>query len=299
MARTTFKSDMPRRDLYADVTQQIVTAIEAGAGTWEMPWHKVAGPPKNISSKKPYRGINTLILWLIAQEKGYTTPLWATFKQWQEMGCSVRKGEKSASVVFWKFTDQADQAAEDGEDDNGRSGRVFARSYAVFNAAQVDGFELPTVDALSEDERQAKAEAFFNALPLKIVHEGDRAYYRPSTDTVVMPPFAAFKSGEGYYATLGHECVHATGAKSRLERDFSGRFGDEAYALEELVAELGAAFLCADLGISSIPRPDHAAYLQSWLKVLKADTRAIFTAASKAQQAVDWLHTNQVEQLAA
>ncbi len=288
--------ERPKSDLYADVTNQIVAAIEAGAATYSLPWQSVPGMPKNVASNRSYRGINTVLLWLIGNSKGFTTPYWATFKQWRELGHPVRAGEKSATVVFWKQLGErgsdAPETAVEGEASDGHR-PILARAYHVFNAAQVEGFTPPSVSILSDNERDARAEAFFTGLPIEVHHEGSQAFYRPSTDTVHLPPFGLFKDANAYYATRGHECVHATGAKARLDRDLTGRFGSESYAVEELVAELGAAFLCADLGLSSEPRLDHAGYIESWLKVLKGDTRAIFTAAGKAQTAVDWLHAQQ------
>lgn len=281
----------PKNDLYSTVTDQIVAAIEAGAAHFEMPWQCIQGLPKNIASDRSYRGINTLLLWLIGNSCGYATPYWATFKQWREMGHPVRKGEKSATIVFWK---QLTSAEPDSDSDPADSRRPFvARAYHVFNAAQVEDYTPPSFEPLSESKRDQAAERFFAALPLTLIHEGERAFYCPSTDSVHLPPFARFKDANGYYATLGHECVHATGATSRLDRDLSSRFGSESYAMEELVAELGAAFLCAELGLSAEPRDDHAGYIASWLKVLKSDNRAIFSAAGKAQAAVDWLLAHQ------
>ena len=296
MYRTISIQERPRTDLYADVTNKIIAAIESGATTYTLPWQRVPGMPKNVASNRSYRGINTLLLWLIGNEKGYTMPYWATFKQWCDLGHPVRKGEKSATVVFWKQLAEHDAEHSDSssEADNGDNRRpILARAYHVFNASQVEDFTPPNVTLLSETERAAKAEAFFNRLPIQVTHEGDRAYYRPSTDSVHLPEFSLFKESNSYYATRGHESVHATGAKHRLNRDLTGRFGSDSYAVEELVAELGAAFLCADLGLSLEPRLDHAGYIESWLKVLKGDTRAIFTAAGKAQAAVDWLHAQQ------
>ncbi len=296
MSRNSSSETRPKTDLYTDVTNKIVAAIEAGAATYSLPWQRIAGMPKNVASNRSYRGINTLLLWLIGNEKDYTTPFWATFKQWIDLGHPVRKGEKSATVVFWKVLDHAGtESSEPSDGSESADGRrpILARAYHVFNACQVEGYAMPSVTRLSEEERNAKADAFFKRLPIDVRHEGDRAFYRPSTDSVHLPEFCLFKDANGYYATRGHESVHATGAKHRLDRDLSGRFGSESYAVEELVAELGAAFLCADLGLSPEPRPDHAGYIQSWLKVLKGDARAIFTAAGKAQAAVDWLHLQQ------
>ena len=282
-----------RVDVYQKITDQIVAAIEKGAGKWEMPWSQTADIPRNVVSHKPYRGINTLALWSEAINKGYECQQWATYNQWAEMGAQVRKGEKSASVVFWKFTRFTDGETEDADLET--SGRVvpLARLYHVFNAAQVDGFAIPEKSEGATVERIREVDAFFGALGGKLVHAEPKAYYRPSTDTINMPKIDLFRDAESYYATLAHEYTHWTGPESRCNRDLKGRFGSESYAAEELVAELGAAFLCGQLGISHEPRPDHAAYLTSWLKVLKADKKAIFTASSKAQQAVDWMTAKQ------
>ncbi len=180
-----------------------------------------------------------------------------------------------------------------GEEENRRS--VLARGYSVFNAAQVDGFTLPELPAKPEIERVQNAELFFAALGADIRHGGYRACYVPKIDQIQMPRFEIFKSAIAYYSTLSHESTHWTGAPQRLNRQLSTRFGEEAYAAEELIAELGAAFLCADLGLSNEPRPENAAYVASWLKVLKNDKKAIFTAASKAQAAVDYLDSKQEE----
>ncbi len=293
-----------RADIYQRVTDQIVAAIEVGAGKWEMPWHTAgatnATRPVNAVSKKPYRGVNTLALWIAASDQSYTSNEWATYKQWQEKGAQVRKGEKSSLVVFWKINDsdkdeENHEGSSNGGDDTADASqrRILARGYYVFNASQVDGYTpppLPELPTVPEAERNSEAEAFFAATEAVIRHGGDRACYRPVTDHIQMPAFTAFPNPVDYYSTLGHETIHWTSAKRRLDRDLTGRFGSEAYAAEELVAELGAAFLCADLGLTNTPRPDHAAYVASWLKVLKNDSRAIFTAASKAQQAADYLH---------
>ncbi len=283
-----------RADIYQRITDRIAAAIEAGAGTWRMPWHPGADGaaprlPVNAATGKPYRGINTVVLWATAQAEGYPSAVWATYRQWAELGAQVRKGEQSSPVVFWKISDKDEQ--EDGEDD--RRSRVFARGYSVFNAAQVDGYAAPALPALPEPERIGRAEAFFAALGADIRHGGNRACYVPSLDQIRMPPFPAFRDAVAYYATLAHEATHLTGHPSRCNRDLRGRFGEEAYAAEELVAELGAAFICADLALAPEPRPDHAAYVASWLKVLRGDKRAIFTAAAKAQAAADWMHARQ------
>ena len=298
-----------RADLYQRITDRIAAAIEAGAGTWQMPWHPSADGtaprlPVNAATGKPYRGVNTVVLWATAQAEGYPSAVWATYRQWAELGAQVRKGEQSSPVVFWKINgpDEGEDGGTGGGGDGGAAGedgadgcrpRVFARGYSVFNAAQVDGYAAPALPMLPEPERIGHAEAFFAALGADIRHCGNRACYVPSLDQVRMPPFPAFRDAVAYYATLAHEATHLTGHPSRCARNLRGRFGEEAYAAEKLVAELGAAFLCADLELTPEPRLDHAAYVASWLKVLRGDKRAIFTAAAKAQQAADWMHARQ------
>jgi antirestriction protein ArdC len=281
-----------KRDVYARVTDQIVTAIENGVGNWRMPWHtngKYAFSPINVVSKKPYRGINTVCLWAAAQAKGYERGEWATYAQWQERGAQVRKGEKATTVVFWKFAHDSSESQEDGEHASGGSHLLFTRGYSVFNAAQVDGY-TPKADAMPDGpSRIEAADAFYTSIGADLRHGGNQAFYAPVSDHIQMPPFAAFREAVSYYSTLAHEHTHWTATAGRCNRELGKRFGDNAYAAEELIAELGAAFTCAHLGLSTEPREDHAQYIQSWLRVLKADKRAIFTAASKAQQACDWL----------
>ena len=283
-----------KRDVYARVTSQIVNAIEQGVSNWRMPWHtsgRFAFSPINVTSNKPYRGINTLCLWAAAEAKGYERGEWGTYPQWQERGAQVRKGEKATLVVFWKFANAAAEIQEDGEETQsaGRTRLLFTRGYSVFNASQVDGYAPKAQPDASVLERIEQAEAFFKNVGAAVRHGGNQAYYAPASDHVQMPPFQAFVENRAYYATLAHEHTHWTAYAGRCNRQLGKRFGDNAYAAEELIAELGAAFVCAHLGLSTEPRPDHAQYINSWLRVLKADKRAIFTAASKAQQAADFL----------
>jgi antirestriction protein ArdC len=293
-----------RADVYARVTDALVAAIESGMARgkdWRMPWHRRRDPggppmlPVNVARGAAYRGVNTLALWAAAEARGYPGGLWGTYRQWAELGGQVRKGERAATVVFWRFPDAAKgggEAEDEEEAEEGARRGPWARAYPVFNAAQVDGAALPasTAPVLPEAARIAEAEAFFAALPgLDLRHGGNAAFYSPATDHVQMPPFADFRTGEGYYATLAHEAAHWTGHPSRLARDLTGRFGSGAYAAEELVAELGAAFALAALGLAAEPREDHARYVAHWLGLLCGDRRAIFTAAGKAQAAADWL----------
>lgn len=295
-------------DVYTRVTDAIIAAIEGGLARgrdWRMPWHRRrdtdAAPalPVNVTSRRPYRGVNTLALWAEAEARGYEAGLWGTYRQWAELGGQVRKGERAATVVFWRFPEAAtggEEAASpeggaEGEEEGSRRG-PWARAYAVFNAAQVDGATLPRDSAprLPEAARIAAAERFFAALPgLDLRHGGTSAFYSPASDHVQLPRFADFRDAEGYYATFAHEAAHWTGHPTRLARDLSGRFGSAAYAAEELVAELGAAFALAGLGLAGEPRPDHARYVAHWLELLRGDRRAIFSAASQAQRAADWM----------
>lgn len=285
-------SSAEKRDVYTTVTAQIISAIERGAGTWKMPWHtsgRYAFSPINVTSRKPYRGINTVCLWAASEAKGYDSGEWGTYRQWQQRGAQVRKGEKASSVVFWKFANDREESQDWEEHPLQGSRLLFARAYSVFNAAQVDGYTAKPEAEPPMLERIEHAERFFHAIGADVRHGGNRAYYSPDADYIQMPPFAAFIGNVSYYSTLAHEHTHWTAKAERCDRQLGKRFGDNAYAAEELIAELGAAFVCAHLGLSTQPREDHAQYIQSWLRVLNADKRAIFTAASKAQQACDWL----------
>jgi antirestriction protein ArdC len=287
---TIDSTSTPQRDVYRKVTDAIINAIEQGVGNWRMPWHtsnEFAFSPINVTSRKPYRGINALCLWSAAQAKGYGCAEWGTYQQWQERKAQVRKGEKATTVVFWKFANDAKET-EDGETLTS-SRLLFTRGYAVFNAAQVDRYRPKPETARPMSERIVCADAFFKAINADVSHGLNRAYYAPATGHIQMPPFAAFGENVAYYSTLAHEHTHWTSHASRCDRQLGKRFGDMAYAAEELIAELGAAFTCAHLGLSTEPREDHAQYINSWLKVLRADSKAIFTAASKAQQATDWM----------
>ena len=293
---------MTKQTTHEIVTAHIVAAIEAGAPTFQMPWIRgaAAGAPVNVASRKAYRGINTLMLWGAGMQ--YTSSTWGTFKQWKDKGASVRKGEKGTPVVFFKKLDVTKENAQ-GEQEQ-RQLALIRHSF-VFNADQVDGYEAPEAPEPRQDltERLANVDRFCTNTGARIEHGGAAAFYRPSTDHIQMPPRELFTgtdtstATESYYSTLLHELTHWTGNRHRLDRlELKSRKG---YAFEELVAELGAAMLCQSLEITPEPRPDHAAYLASWLEALKNDDRAIFKAAAEAQKACDYLealqaaHTNQ------
>ena len=284
-------------DLYADITNRIVEQLEQGARPWIKPWTHThaAGPisrPKRHDGK-PYQGVNVLVLWMEAEKKGYTAPIWMTFRQAQELGGHVRKGEHGTQVVYANAITRTEHNDETGEDEEHRI--PFLKAYYVFNVEQIDslpGHYYAKTERLGPlPKRIAHAEAFFANTGARVEHGGDSAAYLPGSDLIRMPHLEAFKDAESYYATLGHETVHWTRHESRLNRDFGRkRWGDEGYAMEELVAEVGSAFVCADLGLALEPRQDHAAYVASWLKVLKSDKRAIFAVSAAAQKAVAYLH---------
>lgn len=284
-------------DVHQQVTDQIVSAIEKGAGDYMMPWHCkgiAQNRPTNILTGNRYRGVNVLALWVAALQYGFSSGTWGTYRQWQAKGAQVRKGEKAALIVFYKPMERNEIDTETGTLESSRY--MFARASWVFNADQVDGWTPPSSESVANPAQILEsAERFVTTTKASVQHGGHMAYYRPASDHIQMPERSTFtgtatsSATESYYSVLLHELTHWTGAKDRLDRGLDGRFGSNAYAMEELVAELGAAFLCADLGITLTPRPDHAAYLANWLEVLKGDKRAIFTAAAKAAQAADYL----------
>ena len=285
-------------DVHQALTDQIIAAIEAGVQTWQMPWHRSGeglNRPTNIDTGNAYRGVNVVALWASAQMRGFSTGIWGTYRQWGNRDCQVRKGEKASLIVFYKELDIEREATESGESSTDTV--LFARASWVFNADQVDGYqpEHPAL-AFSPVENIEAADRFIRETGADIRHGGTRAFYRHSDDFIQMPDrerflgSAASTPTETYYATLLHELTHWTGHDKRCDRKFGERFGNDAYAMEELVAELGAAFLCTDIGICAELRPDHAQYIDHWLKVLKIDKKAIFTAASQAAKAADFLN---------
>src|SRR6056297_1318144 len=303
--RRSRKKPAQRKDIHQQVTDSIISAIEAGAGAWQMPWHRSGeglNRPVNIDTHKHYRGINILNLWVAAERRGFANGLWGTYRQGQNRGGQGRKGEKGAMVVFYKELEFDAENPETGDTETEK--RLMARASTVFNAQQVDGYEPEPIEPVTDNPVTPiqQAEAFVAATDAEIRHGGNRAYYSRGTDHIQMPERERFLGTEtstpteAYYGVLLHELTHWTGHEDRCQRQFGERFGDKAYAMEELVAELGAAFLCADLGIVQTPRADHAAYIDSWLQVLKADKKAIFTAASQASKAADLLAAMQADE---
>jgi antirestriction protein ArdC len=285
-----------RQDIYTRITSKIVASLEAGVRPWVKPWSgenaagRITRPLRH--NGMPYSGINILMLWASAIEQGFASPSWMTFKQALELDACVRKGEKGSLVVYANSITKTEQndAGEDVERDI-----HFLKGYTVFNCDQIEGlpeqYYVKPEPKFTPVERIEHADRFFAATGAEIRYGGNRAYYAQELDYIQMPPIEAFTDAEAFYATLAHETVHLTKHPSRLDRDLGRKsWGDAGYAHEELVAELGSAFLCADLELTPDVRDDHASYLSYWLEVLKNDNRAIFAAAAHAQRAVDYLH---------
>ena len=291
---------MNNAQIHQDVTNKIVAAMEANPGQWTKPWTD-NGRPKHATTGRRYSGSNILLLGMAGVAKDYPSSLWGSYRQWQGVGAQVRAGESGTTIVYAStFT------PKDAEP--GTKAIPFLKSTKVFNAAQVDGhasknrYIFDQEDApVSLVQRIKDVDQFTHATGAQLRYGGHRAYYSPSQDFIGMPELSSFKdtstgtATENMYGTLLHELTHWTGHKSRCDREFGKRFGTNAYAAEELVAELGASFLCAGLGLAIEPRLDHAQYLNSWIRLLKSDKRAIFTAASKASQAVAWLEQAQAQ----
>ncbi len=279
-----------KRDLYAEVSARIIAELEAGATPWVKPWSATPGAntPCNAVSNRPYSGCNVVLLWM-AQAAGYRAPRFLTFKQALELGGNVRKGERGTKVYFVKQL----QVRDEGADDNSSTRLVpMMREYTVFNVDQCeslpDGINTgKPVRVRNPDTRDELADAFLCATSADIREGHGEACYIPSRDFVSMPAFAGFKGADHFYNVAFHELTHWTGHKARLDRDLWNRFGSHAYAAEELVAELGAAFLCAEFGFDGDVR--NAGYIANWIELLKADKRAFFTACSRASKATDYL----------
>ena len=288
------------KDIYSRITNKIIADLEQGVRPWLKPWSaghaagRISRPLRH--NGVPYQGINVVMLWSAATAKGYACPLWLTFKQALELGGAVRKGETGELVVYANRITRTE--TDDRREETERE-ISFLKGYTVFNAEQCDGlperFSTPAEPpALSPLDRLEHADQFFTNTGADIRQGGIRAYYAEGSDHVQLPPFETFRDAESHAATLAHELTHWTKHPTRLARDFGRkRFGDEGYATEELVAELGAAFLAADLGITPEVRDDHAAYIATWLTALRDDKRLIFSAAAHAQRAADYLHSLQ------
>lgn len=282
---------MKAEELFEAVTADLIAAIEDGAKNWCMPWHRLGGSglPRSADGRA-YRGWNALVLAMVAADREWTSSTWATYNAWKRHGAQVRRGEHGTQVVLWKPTERH-ETADDGNDSVRRS--LFARAFTVFAAEQVDGAErivTPAAETI-EAQRIEAAEAYFAAVGAKVVHGGDQACYVPALDRIHLPHRHQFEEMSHYYSTAAHEHTHWTGHTDRLGRNLSGRFGEHAYGAEELIAELGAAFWCAQFELAQATREDHAAYLGDWLALLQSDSRALMVACGQAQRAVDHLNT--------
>lgn len=293
----TKKANKPRRDIAEEVTRSILAALERGTMPWRKPWDDGGAPVLPLrASGEAYRGVNVLLLWTAAMERGFSAPTWMTFRQAQELGGQVRKGEKATRVVYYGQAEKridADQAEGEGEGDQAETIR-FMKAYSVFNADQVDGlpasYAAPAVPVKRCNERVSELDSWVSGTGATI-REGLRsAYYAPVQDYIGMPAIDTFEDSERYYSTLAHELSHWTGHPNRLARDYGAKgFGSEGYAKEELVAELSSAFLGAHFGFSPEHIKDHAAYIASWRKAISDNGRFFFQAAAAAQAAADYL----------
>lgn len=303
-AKDRTESETARTNLYDEVTARIIAELEAGRLPWVQPWGHPDGDgsaispglPRNALTARRYSGVNVLILWGAVIEQGYPSHGWLTFKQALEAGGCVRKGERGTTVVYAdRFTPEAEKvrAVETGSD---AKSIPFLKRFTVFNVAQCEGLRpglAPDPAPLPERQIVPVAEEVIAASGIEFRVGGNRAYYVPAQDYVQVPPQPAFFEQINYYRTCLHELCHGSGHPSRLNRNLVTSFGSKDYAREELIAEMGSAFLCAALGI--VPTVRHADYLGSWLEVLREDSRAIFRAASAASKAADWLLARHAE----
>jgi antirestriction protein ArdC len=277
------------------VTRQIKSALERGVRPWVKPWSETGAAPLILPRRAngiPYRGINTLALWAAAEERGFASPYWFTFKQALAANAAIRKGERGSFIVF--YAELPGDADAPNTDDRGIDKKRILRAYTVFNATQIDGLEPrffgDDKPPPPRDDEDARLTALFAAIPIIVRHGGNRAFYAMAPDMIQLPLKSAFADVTHYFATRAHETVHASRHPSRLDRDFGQkRFGDHGYALEEVTAEIGAAFIGAQIGLPADHIEDHASYISSWLEVLASNPTAFLTAAAKAQTAADYV----------
>ncbi|KGT86303.1 DNA primase [Erwinia typographi] len=277
-----------KTDIYQTVTDSIIEALEAGVKPWACPWKKcgaVSGLPSNFTTNDTYSGVNIMLLWCSAAKQGFTDSRWMTYNQAKAIGGQVRKGERGTMAIFYKTLEK--------EADDGQIEKIpMLKSFTVFNVQQIDGLEFAEVDDTAPTgvfDPLPEVEALFIRTGAKITERGQNAFFKPATDEIYLPERHLFADAANFYATGLHELVHWSGAKGRLARNMKGRFGSEGYAFEELIAELGSAFLMADLGVKG--EVQHESYIASWLKSLRGDKRFIFQAASAASKAHRYLTT--------
>jgi len=282
----------PRRDIYQEITDRVLEILDRGTVPWHNPIRGGSGDgwPKNFTSRKRYRGINTFLLTFQSWDKGYSSDHWLTYRQATEQGGQIRKGEKASLVTFWKLYEKTDQKTGD------EVKLPVLKHYNVFNVDQCEGIENPDENksepiVFKPIEQAEKIVSGYSDPPI-IMQSGHRAVYRPLVDTVLIAPPAEFESAESYYATLNHEIIHSTGHEKRLKRGLDtdpAPFGSPDYSKEELIAEMGAAFLNATAGISAPTIEQSSAYIEHWQKALKGDKRLVVSAAGAAQKAADWI----------
>jgi antirestriction protein ArdC len=289
MAANTRRSSRGKRDVYREITGRILDSLEAGTVPWRRPWRDF-GMQRNYSSGRPYRGVNQLLTQLTQQAHGYGSPFWLTYRGAQRAGGNVRRGERGSMVVLWnRLVVEDEQTAE-------KRTVWWVRPYSVFNLDQVDGVDPPLLqDDLLQFRPIERCESLLGAMrnPPAVEHRPGGAFYLPASDTITLPPRESFREVEGYYATRFHETVHSTGHPSRLDRELVPRSQEEAYSREELIAELGAAMLCGLAGTAPARIEQSAAYIASWLRVLRDDRRMVVSAAQQAQRAVDHIRNEQ------
>jgi antirestriction protein ArdC len=271
--------------IYQLVTDNIISELERGATPWVKPWTADSSADANVISGKAYKGINRLLLGCSSMSKGYSSAKWATYKQWLELGANVRKGEKATAIVYFQ---PVVKPVADAESTDGGKSYALLKQYFVFNANQVDGYTDQASEVDSTFNSIALADDRIIKTGAMIRHGGDAAFYSPSNDSIQLPYQSSFNSTDHYYATAFHELTHWTSAKARCDRVLGKRFGDSKYAFEELVAEMGAAFLCFDHGITG--QLQHAGYIANWLQCLRDDNKAVFKAAALAQKAADYIN---------
>lgn len=279
------------QDNYQIITDAVLELMAKHGTDWTKPWQAQASLGHcNVQSGKPYNGTNIFLLAVSAMKQEFSSNEWGTYKQWQSKGANVKKGQKGTKIIFFDKIKIEDKETEQ------EKMIPMLKGFTVFNADQVDGYESKPVEPVAMvKDRDARAEALIAATGADIRYGGDRAFYVPSQDFVQMPVLEDFKGTEtssdieAYYSTMFHELTHWTGNKARLDRKMVGRFGSNAYAFEELIAELGAVFLTCQVGINVAPRPDHAKYLNNWLEVIKSDKRAMVKAFAQAQKASDYI----------
>lgn len=297
MARNskTARSNTERADIYQEVTDQIIALLEQGVRPWSPSWASGSASLPLRTCGAHYQGINILLLWAQSMARGYANPTWMTFKKALELGGNVKKGERGTRIVYAGLVARKGEDGQANEADKER--RIsFLKRFTVFNREQIEGlpkelFPTPAPVIQNRDSRDPRLDSVFSALGVQIMEKDGGAFYSPATDTITMPRFESFTSGNAYYATLAHECAHAVGSIGRLNRETLQKYGTSIAmrAKEEAVAEISAAFVCAALGMEPTEREDHAAYLASWISVLRGDKRAIFQAATAAQAASDFI----------